>query len=208
MGHYEIQKKKDRDSHLTKNILPEYFENKTANDKLALVDSQDQSEDNININFLADDSYLEPDSFSNLDQEQFNNLPYDRKLSILLRADSEKQTNTKPMKFNFGSASNTPAMRHRNSDVQTPKVSENEKLLDAIDNMDDNLAEDSLNFSFARISMLDVGDRTSIVHGPSFKGNKESTERLSMRRSSTRGNHFLSLTCRRQKRHTIKENEQ
>ena len=66
----------------------------------------------------------------------------------------------------------------------TPKVSNNERLLDALDNMDENLADDSLNFSFTRISLLDVADRNSIIHGPSFKNNRDFTDRVSLKRLS------------------------
>lgn len=60
----------------------------------------------------------------------------------------------------------------------------NERLLDELDELDDNLVDDSFHFSFTRVSLLDVADRNSIIHGPSFKGNKEITERLSIKRQS------------------------
>lgn len=194
MKHYEMEKKRDKESDLVKNVLPEYFKNKNLHDKLTLVENADQSEDNIQMNFLADDSYLEPDSLSYLDQETIKNMPLDKRLSFLNRAESDnKNESAGLMKFNFGSTPVTPSMRKQESDItETPKISDNERLLDALDSMDDNLMDDSLRFSFSRVSLLDVGDRNSIVHGPSFKNNREYTERLSIkRRSSNRGMLFI-----------------
>lgn len=76
-------------------------------------------------------------------------------------------------------------------------TSKNEELLDAFDRMDDNLVDSDMNFSFTRISLLDITDRNSVVHGPSFKGNKEKAERLSIKRgSSIRGRNSIRKSRR------------
>ena len=74
----------------------------------------------------------------------------------------------------------------QNNSTEGQKISNNEKLLDALDNMDENLADDNLNFSFTRISLLDYADRNSIIHGTSFKNNRDFTDRVSLKRLSRR----------------------
>jgi hypothetical protein len=175
-----------RGSSLVKNILPDYFQNKNVNDKLALVENAELNEDNIQMNLLADDSYLELDSLSYLDQEQLKNLPLEQRLSLLMRADSEKVTSknsNKAMKIFYKNNAGSLIWWRTEVQTDTPKISENERLLDALDSIDDNLTDGNSGLSFNRISLLELTDRNSIVHGPSFKGNKESTDRLSRKSS-------------------------
>lgn len=104
VGIYKMKHATHRGSSLVKNILPDYFENKNVNDKLALVENAEQNEENMQMNLLADDSYLELDSLSYLDQEQLKNLPLEQRLSLIMRAESEKLTaknNNKTTKFNY-----------------------------------------------------------------------------------------------------------
>lgn len=191
LGHYEMKNNKPRDSHLVKGVIPDYIKDRPLEDKLAFLDDE-QSEDNIQMNLLDEDSYIEGDSLSYLDAEQRKDVMLNKRISLLLRNESEGLTKKNSIKSNAQdydfSTPATPAMGKKNSNLlTTPKYSENEKLLDALDDMDDNLIEGSFNFSFARISMLDINDRNSVVHGPSFKGNRETMERISMRRSSKIG---------------------
>jgi hypothetical protein len=184
ISHFELQNKKERDSFLIQNVLPEYFRDKDLNDKLEMIESNELSDDNIHPNLLADDSYIEPDSFSNLDQE--HKAQYlDKRLSILMNAETDSLNTKSPVKSKLYNTPNIPTNSRKTApNSNLSKIIQNEKLLDALDKMDDCLVDEPIRFSFARISFLDISDRNSIIHGPSFVKGKEMNERISMRKSS------------------------
>lgn len=152
-----------------------------------MIDSNNVSEDSIQANLLADDSYYEQDSFSNLDQEQ-KAVYLDKRLSLLMNSETDnfnRKSSQRSNKFSYPDKPLVPKLSLNSvTNAEKQKIIQNEKLLDALDNMDDNLVDESLRFSFTRISLLDIADRSSIIHGPSFRNGKETTERISMRRSS------------------------
>ena len=179
-----MKHKNTKDLELVKNIIPEFFENITTEEKLDLLNS-DQTEDNIKIDLLNDDSFMELDSFSNLDQNQIKKIPLEKRLSILIRRESKKNNMESQDSWNVMKSMSlkTPKVLHKiPTEVMSSKNSNNEELLNALDSMEDNLLDEEL--SFGRISCLELKERNSIIHGPSFRENQESTERISRRSSS------------------------
>ena len=188
MPNFELKKKTKEEHDYVRTIIPEYFENKSLQDKLNLLDFEDQSElDNNQSNLILDDSFSEMDSLSNLDQEQIKMIPLDKRLSMLIRRESiiKKEKYQHKSSLQKNASANLPIkFKNISAETQISTGMNNEKLLDVLDDMEDNLIDNKLNFSFTRISLLDLADRCSIIHGPSFKGNMEMTSQVSKRKSS------------------------
>ncbi|CAI2380814.1 unnamed protein product [Moneuplotes crassus] len=188
LPNFELKKRSKEDQEFARNLLPEYFEDKSLVEKLDMVmDNQDLSElDNTKTNLMLDDSYLEMDSLSNLDQEQIKMIPFEKRLSLLIRRESLRNMTEQSKKLGIKRAPTvdvSPKFEKFPSMEFKKEESTNEKLLNALDDIEDNLVKDDLNFSFARISLLDFSERDSIVHGASFKDNKEDAVRISRRNS-------------------------
>mmetsp|Transcript_17775 Transcript_17775/g.15690 ORF Transcript_17775/g.15690 Transcript_17775/m.15690 type:complete len:188 (+) Transcript_17775:604-1167(+) len=142
--------------------------------------NMDQSEDNIQQNLLLDDTYNELESFSNLDTEAIKKLPFEQRLSILIRRESIKGNFNGKSSLNHlksGSLTTPKVFKNLPEKLLKPQMSKNEQLLDALDDIDDNLLDEEL--SFGRISCLEFTERDSIIHGPSFRNNKESMSKIS-----------------------------
>lgn len=173
-----MQKKESRTSYL-KNVVPQYLKDRSLNEKLQILENCNQTDDQNQSNLL-DDPYIDEMSLSGLDNNP--DLDLSKRLSLMMRESGFQKE-----------LENTMKSKQSLLVSNTPKMSNNEKLLDQLDKEDEsNLLDERL--SFARLSFLDLADRNSIVHGPSFNNKRETAERISMKRPSYRKSKYKGVT--------------